>query len=223
MRSTAMFAREGRHADLLEVLDLRLAGESDPAAHDQLAFRAAKLVEADLSDARRRSRAIRPSWRARRDTARRARHSWTIARGSDYRLQAVASLDPMLRAGREWDAVVELLELRFEVEDTVAARLSVLGEIARIEETERRDPAKAFAAWARALTEEATEAEPREALERLAAASGDYGGLAAVYEERMEATFDAGLQRSLAVRLAELHEDRLERSESSGRLPAQGD
>src|SRR5436309_1219923 len=63
--------------------------------------------------------------------------------------------------------------------------------------------------WARALTEEATEAEPREALERLAGTSGDYRGLAAVYEDRMEATFDAGLQRSLAVRLAELHEDQL--------------
>ncbi len=69
--------------------------------------------------------------------------------------------------------------------------------------------ARRFAAWARALTEEATEAEPREALERLAGASGDYRGLAAVYEERMEATFDAGLQRSLAVRLAELQEDQL--------------
>ncbi len=45
-----VFAREGRHADLLEVLDLRMAGESDPVAHDRLAFRAAKLVEVDLSD-----------------------------------------------------------------------------------------------------------------------------------------------------------------------------
>jgi len=204
-----VFAREGRHADLLEVLDLRMAGESDPVAHDQLAFRAAKLVEADLSDSEAaiaRYQAVL----ARTPAHAEAREAlWAIARGSDYRLQAVAALDPILRAGREWDAVVELLELRFQVEDTVAARLSVLAEIARIEESERRDPAKAFAAWARALTEEATEAEPREALERLAGASGDYRGLAAVYEERMEATFDAGLQRSLAVRLAELQEDQL--------------
>ena len=204
-----VFAREGRHADLLEVLDLRMVGESDPAAQDQLAFRAAKLVEVDLSDSEAaiaRYQAIL----ARTPAHAEAREAlWAIARGSDFRLQAVAALDPILRARREWDAVVELLELRFEVEDTVAARLSVLAEIARIEENERRDPGRAFTAWARALTEEATEAEPRDALERLAAASGDYRGLAAVYEERTEATFDAGLQRSLAVRLAELHEDRL--------------
>ena len=204
-----IFAREGRHADLLEVLDVRMAGETDQAAHDELAFRGARLVETELSDiegaiARYQGILARSPGHAESREA-----LWAIARGSDYRLQAVAALDPIMRAAREWDAVVELAELRFEVEDTVAARLGVLAEIARIEEVERLDPGKAFAAWARALTEEATEAEPRQALERLARASGDYGGLAAVYEERMDATFDAGLQRSLAVRLAELHETEL--------------
>jgi tetratricopeptide (TPR) repeat protein len=206
-----VFTREGRHADLLEVLDLRMAAEAVPAAREELAFRAARLVETELSDvegAIARYREILSPGRAPQHADARAA-LWAIARGSDYRLQAVGALDPILRASRDWAGVVELLELRLEVEDVVAGRLQVLAEIARLEEDERRDPARAFAAWARAITEEATEAEPRHALERLAAASGDYRGLADVYEERMEATFDAGLQRSLAVRLADLYEAQL--------------
>ena len=74
-----------------------------------------------------------------------------------------------MRAAKAWEAVVELCELRLAVEDDVERRLALLAEIARIEEIERRDVQRAFAAWARALTEDATVDEPREALERLAA------------------------------------------------------
>ena len=87
---------------------------------------------------------------------------------------------------------------------------------------ERRDVDSAFATWARALTEEATEAAPRQALERLAAATGDWKRLAEVYEERMEATFDAALQRSLALRLAALYEKELARPGARRGVPAQG-
>ena len=124
-------------------------------------------------------------------------------------MPAIEALEPILRAARAWDQVVELLELRLAVEDAVERRLAMLGEIARIQEMERRDIDSAFATWARALTEEATEAAPRQALERLAAATGAWKRLAEVYEERMDATFDASLQRSLALRLAALYEKEL--------------
>ena len=45
-----IFAREERHADLLEVLDLRAAGAKDAASRDELALRAARVTEVDLSD-----------------------------------------------------------------------------------------------------------------------------------------------------------------------------
>ncbi len=93
-----VFAREGRHADLLEVLDLRLAGEGDARARDELAFRAARLVETELSDieaaiARYQSILSRSPAHAESREA-----LWAIARGNDYRLQAVAALDPIMRA-----------------------------------------------------------------------------------------------------------------------------
>ncbi|HEX3902026.1 MAG TPA: tetratricopeptide repeat protein [Polyangia bacterium] len=200
---------EGRQTDLLEVIDSRAAGAKDAAGRDELEFRAARLVETELSDVEgaigryARILAASPQHAGARDAL------YEIARGGDYRLPAIAVLEPVERAAKRWDGVVELLELRLAAEDAVENRLALLGEIARIEETERRDVRLAFAAWARALTEDATVDEPREALERLAAATKDWGRLADVYAERMEATFDAGLQRMLAMRLASLYENEL--------------
>ncbi len=204
-----IFSRDERHADLLEVLDLRAAGETSVAARDELALRAARLTELELSDVEG-SIARYQKILARTQTQPGAREALaTIARGADYRLSAIGALEPVLRAARDWTGVVELLELRLAAEDGAADRIATLAEIARIEEIERRDTRGAFDAWARALTEEATASEPREALERLAAATGDFTALARVYAERIDATFDASLQRALAMRLAELFENQL--------------
>ena len=54
-------------------------------------------------------------------------------------MPAIAVLEPILRNARAWAEVIELLELRLAVEDAVERRLALLGEIARIQETERRD------------------------------------------------------------------------------------
>ncbi|HVZ72172.1 MAG TPA: tetratricopeptide repeat protein [Polyangia bacterium] len=208
-RLDAIFTRDERHADLLEVLDARTVAAKTPAARDELALRAAKLLETSLLDVEAAIKRYQAILAATPGQIGAAEALWTIARGTDYRMPAVAAIEPVLRAARAWPALVELLELRLAAEDAPAARMATLSEIARIEETERRDTKRAFEAWARALTEDATESAPRAALERLAATTGDWAGLATVYAERMEATFDAGLQRELALRLAELQETRL--------------
>jgi tetratricopeptide (TPR) repeat protein len=204
-----IFTSEGRHADLVEVLDTRAERAQDAAGRDEIAFRAARIVETELGDVEgaigryQRILAADPEHPGARAAL------FAIARGDDYRFPAIAVLEPIGRAAGAWDDVVELCELRLAVEDAVDQRLALLAEIARIEEIERGDVDKAFGAWARALTEEATEAAPRQALERLAAATGNWARLAEVYSERMEATFDASLQRSLALRLASLSENEL--------------
>jgi tetratricopeptide (TPR) repeat protein len=204
-----IFSRDERHADLLEVLDLRAAGETAAPARDELALRAARLTEVELSDVEGGIARYQKILTASPQNAGARDALAAIARGTDYRLSAVAALEPVLRAAKDWGGVVELLELRLVAEDGAADRIATLAEIARIEETERRDTHRAFDAWARALTEEATAEAPREALERLAAATGDWAGLARVYAERIDATFDASLQRSLALRLSVLFENQL--------------
>jgi tetratricopeptide (TPR) repeat protein len=204
-----IFTSEGRHVDLVEVLDLRAGFEKHPTARDELAFRAARITETDLSDVEAAISRYQGILATTPDHPGAREALGTIARGDDYRVPAIAVLEPILRTARAWDQVVELLELRLAVEDAVERRLEILGEIARIHEMEQRDVESAFATWARALTEEATEAAPRQQLERLAAATGAWKRLAEVYEERMDATFDASLQRSLALRLASLYEKEL--------------
>jgi tetratricopeptide (TPR) repeat protein len=206
---------EGRFADLVEVVDTRAGRASDPAVRAELAFRAARLVETELSDvegAIGRYGAILAATPGHAPT----REALTaIARGDDYRVPAIAVLEPVLRAARDWPGVIEALELRLAVEDAPANRIDLLGEVARIEERERGAAERAFAVWARALAEEGGEAVAREALERLAAASGGWQRLAEVYEERIEATFDASLQLSLALRLADLYETELAKQPGS--------
>ena len=204
-----IFTGEGRHSDLIEVLDIRAGFAKSVQERDELAFRAARITETELSDV---EAAISRYQGILATTANHAgTHDalWAIAHGDDYRVPAIEALEPVLRSAQAWDQVVELLELRLAVEDAVERRLAVLGEIARIHELERRDVDSAFATWARALTEDTTEDTPRQSLERLAAATGAWKRLAEVYEERMDATFDASLQRSLSLRLASLYEKEL--------------
>ena len=92
-----IFTREKQHFELLEILDLRVAGAEGPD-QDALAFRAAELVEKELDD---QSGAIA---RYRDILSRSPGHEgarqalWKIARDEAYRLQAVAALEPVLRS-----------------------------------------------------------------------------------------------------------------------------
>ena len=99
-RWIASSPREGRHADLLEVLDLRGAAEKRDAARDELAFRGG-APDRDRARRRRGRRSGATSGilaaHARRTPATREA-LWAIARGDDYRLPAIAALEPVLRA-----------------------------------------------------------------------------------------------------------------------------
>ena len=172
------------------MLDQRAAIEADPPVRDAIAVRAARLLDEELSDVEGAIGRYRAILDGSPDNTEAREALWQIARGDDYRQPAVAALEPILRGGAEWPGLVELLELKLAVEDAPAARLEILAEIARIEEAERRDPAAAFAAWARAFAEEVDRG--RAAARRWSGwrrRSDDWAGLAAVYEERLSATY----------------------------------
>ncbi len=204
-----IFSRENQHAELLEVLDLRAGAASDAPAKDALAYRAARLVDAELADG------MAAVARYREILARTPRHPGareallTLARSEEYRLPAIAALEPALRGQAEWAPLVEILGLRLDSEDAVGSRLEVLAEIARIQEFELRDSTAAFATWTAAFGEDPSDPAPRQALERLATGAGDFSRLARVYEDRLEVTTDSELRRALAWRLAEIHESPL--------------
>ena len=224
---SASSPREGRHADLRrgarrarrrraeDAGRARRAGVPRGAPHRDRArrrrgrrSRATSAILAATPAARRGARgAVRRSRAATTTACRRSRRS-----------------EPVLRAARDWDGVIELLELRLAVEDAVAARLALLAEIARIEETERRDVDKRVRGLgARARPRRRRVDEPREALERLAAATGDW----ARPGRRLRRAHGRDVRRrrcsaSLALRLADAARERAGRPRTRRRLPAQG-
>lgn len=204
-----IYAREGKHAELVEVLDARVRGAASVEERDALALAAARLVQAELSDvasAVERYRTILE----RTPTHEKARAAlWDLARQEDHRATAIAVLEPLLRAGQEWRSLGELLELRLLGEDEPGRRLATLAEIARVAEQCLGDGAAAFSTWARALAEDAGDASVRTALERLAEAQGALPELAKIYEERLKGSYDTEVQRWLASRLAVLYEQSL--------------
>jgi len=204
-----IYDREGKHAELVEVLDSRARGARSAEERDALALRAAQLVQTELSDvvgAVERYRVILE----RTPNHEHARAAlWELARHEDHRAPAVAVLEPVLRAGQEWQALVEMLELRLLGEDEPARRLATLAEMARISEHDLHDGAAAFAVWARALAEDASDATVRAELERLAGAQGALVELAKIYEDCLKGSYDTVVQRWLASRLAALYEQSL--------------
>jgi tetratricopeptide (TPR) repeat protein len=201
-----ILSHEGQHAELLEVLDLRAAVEAEAAVRDQIAVRAARLLADQLSDVEGALARYRQVLERSPGNVEAEEEVWKIARGEDYRRTAVSVLEPVLRAEARWSQVVEVLELRLVTEDASTARVATLTEIAEIEELYRLNLESAFAAWSRAFAEDPLEMPPRQALERLASATGDWAALARVYDEALGSAFDGGLQRTLAMRLGEISE-----------------
>ena len=210
-----LLTREAQHADLLDVLDRRTAIETDAPVRDAIAMRAAGLLAEELSDVEGAIGRYRQILEVSPTNAEARAALWKIARGEEYRAGALAALEPLLRAEESWPELIELLDLKLSIEDSPQVRVGILAEMAQIEEGAQRNAERAFAAWSRAFAEETNEPEPRLALERLAAANGDWFSLAKVYEDRLSATYDAGLQRELTMRLGELYEGPLDDAEGA--------
>ena len=75
-----------------------------------------------------------------------------------------------------------------------------LAQIASLQETGLLDPASAFATWGRILSEDGSDEEAVRELERLAQLGGEYGELAQIFEQRLEASSDPEVQRTFALK-----------------------
>jgi pentatricopeptide repeat protein len=204
-----LYQAEGLWADLLEVLEARIAQETDSVAREELRFRAARVLEeetGDVDSALARYRQVldaAPEHTGARDAL------FRLVRADGTREAAAAALEPYLRARKEWDRLTEIAELRLEAETDPARRRQLLADLAGLAEHGRGDLQAAFRAWGRALGEDAGDAEAQRELERLAATRGAFADLAALYEDRLANQFDAEIGRALALKLATLYEEAL--------------
>ena len=122
---------------------------------------------------------------------------------------AAAVLEPLYRREEQWKPLIDLLELRLTGEADTSSRRQLLSQIAGLYESGVRDTAQAFATWGRVLSEDAQDSEALRELERLAALRRTFAELAALFETRLLSAHDPEVQRSFALKLAALYEDKL--------------
>jgi tetratricopeptide (TPR) repeat protein len=133
-----------------------------------------------------------------------------LVQSPETRSAAAAVLEPLYRKHSEWRPLIELLELSLSSAADPSDRRRILAQIASLQETGLLDPASAFATWGRILSEDGSDEEAVRELERLAQLGGEYGELAQIFEQRLEASSDPEVQRTFALKLAGLYETHLD-------------
>jgi tetratricopeptide (TPR) repeat protein len=121
---------------------------------------------------------------ARNDGAREGLH--VLAQVDGLRERAVAVLVDALRSCDDWQAILELTELRLQAAKSPAGRLEVLLEATETAETRAGDLGRAFGLMRRAFVLSPGHGRTQSEVARLAEASGDWRGLVDAYREAID-------------------------------------
>ena len=203
-----LYAREAMWEDLIQVLDRRVVLPSSGEQRAQLAFQAAKLVESELldsTDALSRYIGVLDIERGHVE-ARAALES--LCDNEDTMDAAIAALENIYRQEESFGALANLYERRLShVDGDLDQRRALYARLGQVQEVLCSDGAAAFQVWARALSEMPEDVDVQGQLERLAGSTGDWSGLAELFEEQLNNTEDAELEYVYATKLATLYEE----------------
>ncbi len=124
-------------------------------------------------------------------------------------------LEPIYREQNEFPKLIGIHEIQVNHAASPDQRVELLHAIAELFEVAVDDLPSAFQSFARALAEDPSNATTQEQLERLARGTGDFEGLAHVYETQAERLLTAAegegasLATALLVKAAEVREEQL--------------
>ncbi len=104
-----------------------------------------------------------------------------------HQLLITEILEPIYRDSNEFASLIRVLEIQTTHASSPERRVELLHRIAELYEIALDDTSHAFDSYARALAEDPANTTTQEQLERLASATGDFEGLAKVYEARAAA------------------------------------
>ncbi len=220
-----LYAAEQHWPELLETLDQRIALAQKPnasrsalAARWSLALESARVLEEQLNDVDaaigRFSELLEAVWQGQVDpelpeVAKSVAALERLVQKESTRELAAGVLEPYRTWRNDFAGLVELGELRLRGESDPTRRRELLARVAELTEAGIEDMPAAFAVWARVLAEDAGDEQAQTELERLAELSHAPGDLARVYEERLAASYDPEVQRTLAWKLGQLYEQKL--------------
>lgn len=126
----------------------------------------------------------------------------------DLAAQAVDVLDAAYRQTGATAKIAALFDVRVALATEESERVSLLGELAQLQENDLQDPASALASYVRAFEIDKRDEQLLSEIERLAAIANDWSALRGLVEKVTEDQ-DASTRRDLELRAAGWYRDRL--------------
>lgn len=204
-----LYQRTAAHADLLENLRTQAGLATDETTRNALRLRIGRLLAGELADPAGALEVYREVLASDSSNAEAIAMVRRLAQLEDQRPEAVAILEPIFRQAGRWDELAETLEIKIGTLDDPFARRDELRALAEVHETGRRDGGQAFDTYRRALHEDPSHGPTLADLERLAATLNRWNDLTTILEEEAAVTADETVARDLAVKAAQIAEDRL--------------
>src|SRR3569623_166155 len=199
--------------ELLDVIDKRALLATEPRERADLAYRAARLVETEMSD----PDAAIPRYGAvlgvlpSHEGARAALEA--LMTHDDHAVAVSPLLERVYKADRDAPGLIRVYERRLALTDRdPAERRADWQALAEVRESIANQPAQAFVAWGRALADDPEDPELLVPLLRLAESQNLWRELGALLDERLAESADAlppDVEQTYAMRLGSIAEDRL--------------
>ncbi|MBN2802685.1 MAG: tetratricopeptide repeat protein [Deltaproteobacteria bacterium] len=204
-----LYIKENNFVDLLENLTLQKELIQDQAAFVEFSLRIGDLKKVELSDldgAIMSYSDVLAQHPTNRDALERLEE---IAKDESVRLAAIEVLEPLHKEAERFEKLIELYELKLEIENDQSQRVEILLEIAGITQNGLSEPSKAFDVYVRALKEDPSRSEILDDLQSIADAEGIYKRLCEVFESVAGDMYDQDAQNALFKRLGGIKEGRL--------------
>ncbi len=204
-----LYERQAMWPELLENLRLQAATTEDAQHRIKLLYRAGEVLEREMDDVPialttyEEVLSIDSRYEPAIDALLR------ISKLEDYRASASEILEPLLRTQERWDELAELLVGKAQAAYDPEDKRIELRRLAEVHELGRGDKSAAFEAYRRALSEDASDAQSADDIERLAAELGAWGQAADAFAARASSVLEPEVSRALYGRLARIAEAQL--------------
>jgi hypothetical protein len=195
VRSTLgrLYARHGRHAELLELLAAEVHSFDDPERRAATAYRMATIYRQSLDDPASAIKACE--------------HALELRSG--YR-PALSAIQELYLEQERYEDLVETLEGQVAASADPEEKVVLLGRIAELWERSLGDPAAALSAYERMIAIEPANLTAMQALRRIYAVGSRWQDFVEILRAESDYTPDRWRRAALLSEIAEVYEQRLE-------------
>lgn len=202
-----LYERTQRWYDLLAVLERQTELAPSPGEVVSLKFRVGELWRDHLKDLTRAIEAYRGVLQMDPTHEPTLRALEALMNGREEPVLAASVLEPIYESAGEWDRVIAVYEVMQANTDEALRKVELLSRIAELEERRLSHQSKAFDAYARALHVDPSNADVLQHLQRLAADTGHWAKLAALFSAELARLEDPRQKVDTMLRLARIYEE----------------